>query len=258
MAEGDENGYITHLMMETVLKALEKSCEDSVFLAEFRCKLRERTRFLDETSHKDRFIEDGESGYYGAFVLFDTKEDVDPAQWARIDKPVLFIAYMASLIHSCNLLPSIKETLIRSILAPSFLKNLMNIFREKSSENGLSTPWMYFGGNDPLVVYRNYCELNEAPNKLVVDPTNAENLLTGMIDMMRAKPSRFKKHFRSETLFNIPLFINELHACRSDLRSPFLLAAVKSQENPSHWLKKQIYLNHARKFIGKGFLMKCV
>lgn len=241
MAESDEQCYATHLFQKSVLNAISKVNDEENFHDELTRKIRERTRFLYETGQKRRLLVDTDSGYYGTFVLFDTIGEINSTRWSRIDSAALVVNFITNIIRSCSLETEMKERIISFVAAPDFIKEVLESFREMSPDSELSTPWLNSVGNDPLTVYKNYCELNEPPNVVVVESVNAENLLMGMIEMMRANETRLKKHFQSQVAFNIPLFISETHACRGELRSPFLLLALGDRGNVYDWLNKQIY-----------------
>lgn len=243
MAESDSTGYTSHLMIEAVMKSLMLiSSKEKDFHKEFEEKLKERTKFLYDTSLKQRLILGNEDGYYGTFTLFDTQKNGDPTHWIKINTSDLFVEFVKDITQSCSQLKSdVKNKLRLLISSPAFILDVVANFRANFSDNDVSNPWMNAIGNDPMVVYKNYHEGKVLPLKLVIEMHHAEDLLYKIIEMMRRNSLKLQPHLYSETFFNIPLFINELHCCRADLRSPFLLAAMNDWRPPEVWASKTIY-----------------
>lgn len=246
MAESDDKGITTKLLVKSLVKILSVICNNALFLEEFTSLFSQRSRFLYNTHLKLRLIDDEDNGYYGSFILYDTQREHDAGYWRRMDSSQLFLQFLQEIMISCASLDALeKNRLIRLIHSPAFLADLVDLFGEKFDRKEFSWPWMNFSGNDPMRVYRNYHELTHLQPKSVAGITDAKDLLCHLIDMMRTNPLQIKTHLYSRARFCIPVFIEERHACRADLRSPFLLAALKDRRESDEWVA-QVYLEPLR------------
>ncbi|MEM1282521.1 MAG: hypothetical protein AAGG81_03105 [Chlamydiota bacterium] len=274
MAEGKDESMIIQPLYHAIKKPILQLINESYDKAPFSKEIKNHLSLILSKNLKNRLhlhydpnifnnsIDSERMSSEGGYVIYDTMKGALPNQWKRIDTPLLYSAFVASvfdqseeeILHYLSdkypekYHPASTKKIQERINTTQYAHESMITFYPHYKHNAnlvenwkqyKYTPWVTLSGNLADRVREVYMEQTHQHKKEILKPIDAVDLFTNILNYVKNLSNEEVTIYQKNPNKRIPIFTTT-HAFTLLIGNPRLQRFYKSKLSPKQWVKKHL------------------